>query len=349
MTRLVTDITRRFCSRCRLELSDPASREAGVGPTCRNRDNHLYAKAIEANLPIAAALVLGTHTEQFPTELCDRLENFKASFLLKMEKAQKRNDTLAMKVSGADFRDEVRELDYFLSYAMSDEIRERLIKIVEALGYIGLAGVLSGVASKSLAKVWFENGRVWLSGTASTPGFLQMKKIAGAETPRYRGDKTPYSAPVQSASPFLDVVQKFWPLFDADLTVLNAQIESWLAQNPQLPQAGTPRPRQINETARILFRTDDFTLSFPWKKEANMYALVNGLKEIPYQDRHYEPETKTWSFRTKYLAHVRLQLGKIFDVVVENPSEQDTPAELYKVTKKAPVRHAARRKFSRRF
>jgi len=45
----------RFCSRCQKELTDPASLEAGVGPQCRNRDNHLYAKAIEANLPLLGA------------------------------------------------------------------------------------------------------------------------------------------------------------------------------------------------------------------------------------------------------------------------------------------------------
>src|SRR5690606_250724 len=100
-------MTTRFCSRCGKDLTDPASLTDGQGPVCRNRDNHLYAKAIEANLPIAGALVLGTHAEQLPPELCERFENFKASFLKKMERVQKSNEALAMKVAGADFRDEV--------------------------------------------------------------------------------------------------------------------------------------------------------------------------------------------------------------------------------------------------
>jgi len=161
MPRLVTDITLRHCSRCRKELTDPASRECGVGPICRNKDNHLYAKTIQANLPVAGALILGTHADQLPVELQERFESFKASFLKKSEQVQKANDDImAMKLAGSDYRDEVRELDYFLSYMMSDTLRERLIKIVEALGYIGLAGVLAGDASKSEARVWFENGRI---------------------------------------------------------------------------------------------------------------------------------------------------------------------------------------------
>ena len=195
MPRLVTDTTHRHCSRCKKELTDPASRECGVGPICRQKDNHLYAKAIQANLPVAGALILGTHLEDLPPDLHKRFEGIRDSFLKKSEKIQKANDDImAMKLTGADFRDEVRELDYCLSYVMSDTTRERLIKIVDALGYVGLASVLSGNASKSKAKVWFEGGQVWLSGTACTPGFFEMRKIPGVTTPRYRGDKTPYSA-----------------------------------------------------------------------------------------------------------------------------------------------------------
>lgn len=351
MPRLVTDITPRYCSRCRSELTDPASRECGVGPVCRNRDNHLYAKAIEANLPIAGALVLGTHAEQLPPELCERFENFKTSFLKKMEKVQKSNEALAMKVAGADFRDEVRELDYFLSYMMTDTLRDRLIKIVESLGYVGLAGVLSGDASKSSAKVWFEDGRVWLAGTSSTTGFFQMKKIPGITTPRYRGDKTPYSAPVAEADAFFEVVRKFWPLYDADLDALKAQIVAWKAQNPQniMQMAQTVAPPQMKETARIVMRLDDFTLTFPWKKGANMYTLVNGLKEIPYRDRKYDPESKSWSFKMEYLAHVRRYVEKIFDDAVESESNEATPAGLYNAPKKSAGARRGRRKYRHRY
>lgn len=343
MPRLVTDITPRYCSRCRSELTDPASRECGVGPVCRNQDNHLYAKAIEANLPIAVALLLALHTEELPPEIGDRFENFKTSFLKKMEKVQKSNEVLAMKVAGADFRDEVRELDYFLSYMMSDTLRDRLIKIVESLGYVGLAGVLSGVASKSSAKVWFENGRVWLAGTSNKTGFFEMKKIPGITTPRYRGDKTPYSAPATEADMFFEVVRKFWPIYDADLDVLKTQIAAWKAQNPQ-----TVAPPQTKETARIVMRSDDFTLTFPWKKDANMYTLVNGLKQIPYRDRKYDPESKTWSFKMEYLAHVRCYVKKIFDDAVESESNEATPMGLYSVPRKSADARGGRRKYRHR-
>ena len=351
MPRLVTDTTHRSCSRCGKELTDPASRECGVGPVCRRKDNHLYAKAIAANLPVAGALILGTRAEDLPEELHERFETLRASFLKKSEKVQKSNDDLMqMKLGGADFRDEVRELDYFLSYVMPSTIRERLIKIVDAFGYVGLAAVLSGDASKSKAIVWFENGRVWLSGTACTPGLFQMKKIPGITTPRYRGDKTPYSAPAPQAEAFFKVVRKFWPLYDADLDVLMTQVKTWTAQNPQqvMQMAQMVPPPRKKETARLRLRSDDFALSFPWKKGENMYGLVNGLKKIAYGDRKYNPDTKTWSFKMKHLDTVRECLSEIFPDMVEEETDKVTPVDLYK-PKKSRNGGRKRRRYSRRY
>lgn len=351
MTRLVTDTTPRYCSRCRKELTDPASRECGVGPVCRNKDNHLYAKAIQANLPIAGALLLGTHTEELPVELHERFDAFKTSFLRKSEKVQKANeDIMAMKLAGSDFRDEVRELDYCLSYVMPNTLREKLIKIVEALGYVGLAGVLTGEASKSKAKIWFEDGRVWLSGTASTPGFFQMRKIPGIQTPRYRGDKTPYSAPASEADKFFSVVRKFWPLYDNDIENLTKVAKDWVNKNPQAMQMvqAAPPPR-VRETARIRLRSEDFTLSFPWVKGENMYALINGLKEVPYNARKYNPDTKSWSFKMAHLEHVKTQVAKIFEDAIVEETDKVTPADLYKAPKKGSRGGARRRRYRRRY
>lgn len=339
MTRLTTDNTPRFCSRCLKELTDPASRECGVGPICRAKDNHLYAKAIKANLPVAGALVLGTKAEMLPIEIQGRFEAFKSSFTVKTEKTQKLNDDATkMKISGGDFRAEIHELDYFLSYQMDVDLRNRMIKIVEALGYIGLAGVLSGDASTSKAKVWFENGKIYLSGTGCTSGYNAMKKIPGITTPRYRGDRIPYSAPASEFAPFLQNVQKFWPMYEADLEEIKNQAQQWTTKNIQsAPGPSTTAPGPKTATAQISHRTDDFVLSFPWVKEKDMYGLIDDLKKIPNSGRKYDPGSKSWNFQNEHLAHVRRYLEKYFPDFIEEKTDKQTPPGNYTMKAKKRV------------
>jgi hypothetical protein len=308
------NILLRFCSRCGQPLTDPASVECGVGPICRGKDNHLYAKTIPANLPLASAIVLGTDPSQFPTELADEWSKVRDQFIALMARTEQQT---ALLFTGADFRQIVRKIDWFLSWRMGTTLRNRLVKVVHGLGYIGLAGVLSGEASTSEAKVWFENGRVYLSGKANRHGFSAMRRIPGITYPRRRGDRTPYSAPADQATPFLDAVAAFWPMYEGNLIQVRETASAWTEAN-RAPATVTLRPTSVPRTrpvngALITRHATHFTLKFDWVAGAKMYEMVNALKTIPYADRKYNPASKEWTFRLVHLDRVKEILGLVFD------------------------------------
>lgn len=347
--RLRTDNTYRACSRCGKELTDPASRECGVGPICRGKDNHLYAKLIEANIPMATALFMGTHPEELPLEVEGRFMTANKSFIKKMEKVQSANeDVTIMRLTGADFRDEVRTLDYILSFRVSSETRDKLVGVVRYLGYVGLAAVLSGEASKSSAKVWFENGRVFLQGTGCTSGFQKMKRIRGIQTPAYRGSKDPYSAPGNQCEKFLDVVSEHWPLYDGDLDAVRTAAVNWTKANSKAIQAEKASLDQKDllgktTTAAVTLRSDDFILSFKWLKTANMQGMINELKEIPKKERAYNPINKNWMFRKQHFDAVKTIVGNVYETIVIQDHSETTPPEEWKKTNPYPKRAMGRR------
>lgn len=338
--RFVADNTFRACSRCGQELTDPASRECGVGPVCRKKDNHLYAKLIPANVPMAGALLLGTHSDEIPEECWDRWETVKDSLQTKFTRVQSQNEDMTqMTLTGADFREEVRGLDYILSYRLPRDTRDKLISMVRHLGYVGLAAVLSGEASKSKAKVWFESGRVYLQGTGCTPGWRKMKKIPGIKTPRYRGEKAPYSAPAHQAKAFFDVVIEHWPLYDNDLVELQAQADGFAQANP-LPEITEPD----GPIASITVRTEDFVLSFPWVKDKDMRGMIDSLKKISSKERAYDPAKKDWLFRKEHQGQVEAIAKRYFDTVTVTVTDEETPKDKWVKRNPYPNRGRSRRR-----
>jgi len=338
--RLHADVTYRSCSRCGQELTDPASRECGVGPVCRKRDNHLYAKLISANLPMAAALLYGTHPEELSEELEGRFIRLCKTFTEKAQVVQSGNDDAwNMNLTGADFREEVRELDYFLSFKTSYETRNKLIGVVRHLGYVGLAAVLSGEASKSNSKVWFENGRVYLQGTGCTPGWRKMKNIPGITTPKYRGEKAPYSAPAAYAGAFLAVIIEHWPLYDADLNEIQIQAQQWITDNPKLV---ANEEKTINSLASITHRSHDFVLSFPWSNEHDTRGMIAKLKGIPSSERSYHGATKNWLFKPAQLDRVLNIVNEHFGDCPVSHSAEPTPKEQWVKHNPYPNRRRSR-------
>jgi hypothetical protein len=244
-----------------------------------------------------------------------------------------------MRFVGGDFRDSVRDLDWFLSYRHSSTIRSRLIKIVDALGYVGLAAVLSGEAALSEAKVYFRDGFLFLEGKACKPGFLTMRRIPGVETPRYRGDRTPYKAPASQAERFLDAVRRHWPMYDADLDALRTEADEWVEAHPEVvPEPDVP-------TAQIAKRSDDFVIKFPWVRGANMYGLLGNLKAVNSADRRFDPESKTWSFKNVHLGRITEALGAVFENIKTQETDTLTPDGLYD---RRPSNGNTRRRYSRR-
>jgi hypothetical protein len=311
-------------------LEDPASREMGVGPICRGKTNDLYAKTIEANIPMASALVFGINADTLPVETRERWSGLCESFTRKMVRLQKNNDdSFKMKLEGADFRDEVVTLDWMLSYRLSPNNKDLLIKTVENLGYVGLAGVLSGDASTSGAKAWFDSntGRLFLEGKANKAGFMAMRKIPGIAVPKFRGDKTPYSCPASNSKVFLDIVKRCWPLYEGNAEEIHSLCQEWANRNPQDTIKAVED--RLN-TATVKVRSRDIVVSFPWNADFEMREMIARLKTVvPGNKRIYDPAAKVWNCEKSQLEKVERVLGMVFKNIKTTNTEEITPEHLF--------------------
>lgn len=330
--RLHTDNTLRHCSRCGDNLTDPASRECGVGPICRKKDTHLYAKTIAANFGIATIRALSVRSDMLAAECVDVWNGAVQKLLKAAEKvANITDDDLIIRRTGADLREIMRACDLLCSYEHPNgTVRNAVIDVVHACGYVGLAGVLAGQASTSPSRVWFENGRVYMSGLGNKSGWSAMRSIPGILTPKYRGDRSPYSAPAAHADKFLANVRRYWPLYEGDINQVATDADAWVQTNAQLAQASAASTAPVN-VFRLTTRTMDFTVSFPWIRGQNMYALTNQFKTIAANQRSYDANTRTWSFTLDNLDRVMemAQSTNLFDEIRKVDSEEQTPVGLY--------------------
>lgn len=286
---LHTDNTARFCSRCGDALTDPASRECGVGPVCRRKDTHLYAKTIAANFGIATIRAMSVVETDLAPEVRDTWKAAVKRLLKAAEKvANLTDDATIMRRTGADLREVIRACDLICSYANPGRsVRSTMVDIINACGYVGLAAVISGQASTSPSRVWFENGRLFMSGLGNKSGWAAMRQIPGIVTPRNRGDRSPYSAPATEATAFLANVRRFWPMYEGDIAALASTAATWVASNPVLAAAPAAPVNPFVATVR----TADFTVNFPWVRGANMMGFMSQLKTIPANERSYDAPT----------------------------------------------------------
>ena len=329
---LHTDNTARFCSRCGDSLTDPASRECGVGPICRRKDTHLYAKTIAANFGIATIRAMSVVETDLASEV---RQDWKAALKRLLKAAEKvanlTDDATIMRRTGADLREVVRACDLICSYANPGRsVRNTMIDIINACGYVGLAAVISGQASTSPSRVWLENGRVYMSGLGNKSGWAAMRQIPGIVTPRNRGDRSPYSAPATEATTFLANVRRFWPMYEGDIVAIANEAAAWVACNPVLAERAAASTTPVHAFVATV-RTQDFVVKFPWVRDANMMGFMSQLKTIPANERSYDAVNRTWSFTLAQLDRVLdiARASNIFGEVRKTDSTATTPEGLY--------------------
>jgi hypothetical protein len=330
--QLFTDNTRRHCSRCGDALTDPASRECGVGPVCRKKDTHLYAKTIAANFGIATIRAMSVREDMLAPEVH---ATWKAAYSRLLKAAEKvanlTDDVTIMRRAGADLREVVRACDLVCSYENpGHDVRNAMIDVVHACGYIGLAAVLAGQASTSPSRVWFENGRVHMTGLGNKSGWSAMRQIPGVVTPKYRGDRAPYTAPAGHAVIFLANVRRFWPMYEGDIAAIATEAATWVQNNQAVAAAFAASTTPVHKFV-ITTRTMDFTVAFPWVRNANMTGFMAELKTIPADQRNYNPSTKAWSFTIANLDRVTeiARSSGIFGEIRKIDTVEPTPEGIY--------------------
>jgi len=190
-----------------------------------------------------------------------------------------------------------------------------------------------------------------MTGLGNTSGWQTMKKINGITCPRFRGDRSPYSAPVSSMTAFFDAVQAHWPMYEGDIAAITAEATAWQASQPApvsfTVNANGSLPKANTSGAVITLRSEDAVLRFNWVKGANMFGFMAALKGVcGPKERSYNPATKEWSFVLAQLPRLIevIEAQEIFGTPRVVTPEKDlgqaralTPAGLYGASK-APFR-----------
>lgn len=325
-------VQHRYCSRCRCELSDYASMERGMGPQCAGKSTKLYAKTIAANYAMANISALSINDELMHPECRPLWHETRQKLLEATQSAANVDQASTFAWTGEDLRRIVKNIDFILSYRHPREsTREQLIEVVRHLGYVGLAGVLSGEASTGEARVWFEDGKVKLQGSRNKNAYRAFAALHGVTLPRVVGK--PYMAPVSLLEPFLSLVLRFYPMYEGDFNEVRAAGAAWVPPPPERTFSVTPTVAEaLDGVAYIRMRSDDFTLQFNWMRNSNMAGFIASLKSgVPYDSRAYDPVTKLWRFKKVHLDTVKgiVNTSGMFTEIRETNSEDVTPANSY--------------------
>lgn len=139
-----------------------------------------------------------------------------------------------------------------------------------------------------------------------------------------RGSEEPYTVPANQADAFLEAVRDFWPLYQGDLEEIRQKAQEWLRTRPVVVAPSQPVAASGSPPVSLQMHTltgydagEWMEISFPWivSKQAEMYALVNDLKAaVPYRDRKYNPQTRSWMFRVSHREAVTVILRRLFTV-----------------------------------
>lgn len=323
ITRSCNDV--RHCSRCNQPLTDPASWERGIGPICAQKDTHLFAKTIPANYAMASIHLLNVEINRLPDVLRPVWKSLVDLVLHKMQSASKGTADNQYLISGEDCRLIVKVIDFMFSFSIDPLPKRDLIQVVKYLGFIGLAGVLSGESSTGEAELKFADGKLFLIGSSNKAGFNAMRKIPGIVIPRIRKGGA-YEASATQHEKFIAIVMEFWPCFDGKLDEIRSQCEEWIKNNPVvLSQNNNIDDSKPNAKIQYRSSTDEIVVSFEWIKEFSA-RLVEEIKKINYRERRYDSATRTWTIRASHRELIKNLLCEHYNIFEEENSCLSVPS-----------------------
>lgn len=265
----------RQCSRCREELTDPASVQCGVGPICRKKDNKLLALTIPARFSMVHAF-LGTAVEMAP-EVGLAEEPLK---VLRESFEEFHNRTVAVAQdgevvwAGMDLRGVIRNIDWILSWSMPPQLREYLILAVEHCGYPALAAVFRGQASLGECSFTWDTDRgvIRFIAKRNKPGGDALRTKCQARLVKY--PSYVWEVKPEHLQAFVEVVRTHYPMFTGSLEDLEAQVKAAPPQPPAKPTMAVKNlPGGVTCSGEYLQVQEDmdkylsaFKTAVPWNK-----------------------------------------------------------------------------------
>jgi hypothetical protein len=260
----------RSCSYCGKGLTDTASKNYGIGPVCRKMQNHVLAALIPANVPLARFSLAQLDTKGFTEKAVLTVEGLSQDFT---------------KSDNKDWRKSCARVEWLLSFGVSRKQRSALISVVEALGYLSLASLLSGHAAKGEATVSFEAGRLFVKGPRNKAGHTSLKAIKGR---KYHPADKRWSVPSEAYEAFQTTMWKHWP----KNTGLEESLEAAKLFNIDAVEA----TKVVAEVPKVIVTKSGevFKIASPYNK-----GFISELKHLVaeasnWKDRRWNPSEKVW-------------------------------------------------------
>lgn len=281
----------RFCCRCRKELTDAASLEAGIGPICRKMDNAVLAATIPADLDQAKRAYAAVREADLPAEVRSVFSQVGVDL------------TKTKAATSKDWRTTVKRMEWILSWPMATDLFESVVAVVEALGYVGVVGLIRGDAKTGKALVWIAEGRTWRfkdrapqseSGTflfIAGPRNAAANDTLRAITGRRFHDKdvlgkerAAWSVPAVKFAEFKALVLRCYPVHEIEDGSDWALLEKRAAAAPVAPTpVAAPPDVRIEETPDWLLVFTPYSANF-----------VSAVKGIAYKQRQWNGRLKCW-------------------------------------------------------
>lgn len=325
MKRIRSNDECRHCSRCRKELTDPLSWARGTGKDCAGKDAILFARTIPANYGMISATLYQIAPSSLPVEVQEKFEKMRERLLNKAAKAisaASTQDIIDLNVTGQTLAEEVRTIDYILSFEVPEQTRHMLADTVKYMGFSALASVMKGEASTGEAEVVFkeDSGMLALTGSKTKQGWIAARKIRGVRMP-YSNERT-IRVPAKAHNELKTLVYEFWPIIsDTKLDTAIDAAKVWLEKRSASIQT-TPEPEITEKTCLVKKRSADFIVKFGWIPNVTE-KVVEEIKTIDWKCRKYNGFDKTWYFTLEHLDTVKNIVGKYYDVV-EQETNEDT-------------------------
>lgn len=277
----------RFCAYCGKELTDAASMNVGVGPICRKMENHVLAALIPADVGLARFIY---------RKLEDSMDKFPAEAHATVDKIW----TDLADAENKDWRTTCKRVEWLLSFSVPKSVREALISIVDALGYVSLASLLNGEAAKGKATVTFEGGRIFIKGPRNKAGRLALRAIKGR---KFHAESKRWSVPADKADEFKKAVWKHWPNNEGLNDAIGAAYEfeaSKVEEAEALPPVAAPKVTVVNDGTVL-------KIASPYNK-----GFIAALKAeiLVWKERRWNPAEKVWEVAPVHAETVKALIAK---------------------------------------
>jgi len=287
--------SRRVCWRCGRPLTDPASINAGIGPICRRLDNRLLARLLPVDLEAATRAYHSIDPLTLDAVVVGAFETV--------------GEALKSGQDKKDWRIEVRQVEWILSFGQTEENALALMNVVRALGYIGIVNVWLHEATTAVVRVFFKDGHLYFDAQSYWTGQKAIREISGWV---WSPEEKLWSVPADQADKFFLAIASYYPNNEG----LEAAVEQARAynQNQENVAEATSAVAIGKIPLSIGSILEDFG-SFLVVHAPYNSSFIEKIKALPSTDRRWNADRKEWEIMGRHRDEIMALIGTYFPEV----------------------------------